>query len=123
MIRIVWTICFLIGASSHAWDILNYGWLPYTYMPLPFNVFWTALLPLDLIAALLIWIRPRVGALLGLAIMLTDVAVNGWTYFGAGINEMQFPLLLQSLFMLFVIATFSHVAKADKFIWGNKCNA
>lgn len=123
MIRIVWTICFLIGASTHARDILNYGWLPYTYMPLPFNLFWTALFPLDLLAALLIWIKPRLGALLGLVIMLTDVVVNSWTYFGAGINEMLFPLLWQALFMLFVISTFGHVAKEKKYTWGNKSNA
>jgi hypothetical protein len=113
IVRSIWTICFGIGAFNHARDIWNFGWLPYTYMPMPFNAFWTALLPLDLMAATLVWLRPKIGAWLGLLIMIADVAVNSWTFIGAGYSSMREPLLLQTMFLIFVASSFRQVSRSS----------
>jgi hypothetical protein len=113
VVRLIWTICFGIGAFNHARDIFNFGWLPYTHVPMPVNAFWTALLPLDIMAAALVWVKPKVGAMLGAAIMLADVGVNSWVSFGAGIDIMLWPLGLQALFLLFVLITFRRVGLSD----------
>ncbi|MFC4291019.1 hypothetical protein ACFOWX_01140 [Sphingorhabdus arenilitoris] len=104
IVRFIWTICFLVGASTHARDIWAGGWLPYDYAPLAVNFFWTLLLPLDLLAALILWAKPKLGASLGLAIMISDVAVNSWMQFALGIS-MGYALWLQIAFLLFILAT------------------
>ncbi len=111
IIRTVWSVCFLAGAFNHARDIVSDGWLPYTFMPMPFNVFWTALLPLDVLAATLIWVRPKWGALLGLMIMIFDVTINFWTVYGAG-HDFGIAPLLQVLFLIFTAGTARTIAAA-----------
>jgi hypothetical protein len=108
-IRIIWTLCFTIGAFNHARDIWSFGWLPYISAPRPVNIYWTLLLPLDVLAALLIWLKPQAGAWLGLAIMLSDVAINCWMVFGIDYGPVGFALVMQTAFLLFVLATFVQV--------------
>jgi hypothetical protein len=115
IIRSIWTLCFLVGAFNHARDIFYGGWLPYTYVNLPINLYWTALLPLDLLAALLVWTAPRTGAYLGSFIMISDVAINSWVVWGAGYGPLSEALFLQGIFLLFVLATFRKVTKAPFF--------
>lgn len=105
IIKIIWSLCFLIGASTHAMDIWRGGWLPYGFMPLPFNAYWTALLPLDLMAAVLIWVRVRLGILLAIAIMVSDVLVNSYVAFFVFEEWPLIPLVMQTVFLLFVLAT------------------
>jgi hypothetical protein len=118
-VRLIWTICFGIGAFNHARDIWSFGWLPYISAPLPVNLYWTSLLPLDTLAALLIWLKPRAGAWLGLAIMISDVAINSWMVFGTGYGSMGYALALQTTFLLFVAVTFRQVANQVTY-WGVK---
>lgn len=100
--KIIWTLGFSIGALSHAVDIASNGWLPYEFMPLLFNVYWTGLVFLDPLAGLLIWVRPVWGLALGCAIMASDVLVNAWTAFIAGYHEFYASLGVQTLFAAFV---------------------
>ena len=101
----IWTICFLVGASTHAVDIGYYGWLPYTFMPLPFNIYWTLLLPLDLLAATLLWIWRKAAIVLAILIMVSDVAVNCYAAFWVMDDWPIAPLVIQTAFLLFVLAT------------------
>lgn len=103
--RIVWVIAFLIGASTHARDIALGGWLPYDFAPAPLNLFWSLLLPLDLLAAILLMLKRRSGVMLGLAIMLADVAVNTWFAHTNEWLDLFAALQWQSLFLGFVLAT------------------
>lgn len=112
VIRSAWSLCFLIGAFNHARDVFYGGWLPYHYVDFPINFYWTALLPLDLLAALLIWVAPRIGAYLGVSIMVSDVAVNSWVVWGAGDGPLAQALLLQAIFLVFVLVTYTTVAMA-----------
>ena len=100
--KIIWTIGFLIGTTSHALDIFFNGWLPYEFRPLPWNIYWTSLVVLDPLAAVLIWIRERWGVVLGMGIMASNVLANGYTAFIAGYEQLYFSFALQSVFAAFV---------------------
>lgn len=100
--KLIWSTGFLLAAGSHALDILSYGWLPYVFMPLGFNIYWTSLLFLDPLAALLIWFRTGPALLLGCLIIASDVLVNAWTAFVAGYTDLLPGLALQSAFAVFV---------------------
>ena len=104
IVRFIWTICFLAGASTHARDIWSGGWLPYDYVPLALNFYWTLLLPLDLLVSVMVWVKPKFGAWLGLAIMISDVAINSWVQFVLGIS-MGYALWLQITFLLYALVT------------------
>ena len=103
--RWIWVAAFLVGASTHARDIAAWGWLPYDFAPLAFNWFWSLLLPLDLAAAGLLALRQRAGVVLGIGIMLADVAVNAWFANRTGWLELYAALQLQCLFPGFALGT------------------
>ncbi len=73
--------CFFGAYILHLRDLWLHGWLPYHNAPLPLNCFWTALVILDLAAAILLLTRPRLGLILSMIIMCADVAVNAWARF------------------------------------------
>lgn len=102
----LWAVAlpFLVAASFHARDILVGGFLPYRFAPMPMNSFWTALLPLDLAVPLLLWLRRvRAALALGLAIMVSDVAVNAYALLGMGWSEFAPALAMQSGFLGYLI--------------------
>ncbi len=100
--KIIWTVGFLVGTITHSLDIFHGGWLPYDFRPLPFNIYWTSLVVLDPLAALLVWVRERWGVVLGIAIMASNVLVNGYTAFIAGYEEFYTGFAFQSVFAAFV---------------------
>lgn len=100
--KIIWSLGFLIGTITHALDVHYNGWLPYDFRPLPWNIYWTSLTFLDPLAALLVWVCERWGVWLGVAIMASNVLVNGYTAFIAGYEEFYLGLALQSVFAAFV---------------------
>ena len=102
--KIIWTLGFLIGTTTHALDLIYLGWLPYDFRPLPWNIYWTSLTLLDPLAAVAIWVRERSGILLGTAIMASNIAVNGYTL-AIGYDAFLVPWLLQSAFGGFVFFT------------------
>jgi hypothetical protein len=67
---------FLLGAAKHGYEILRGGLLPYTNAPFAFNLYWTSLLALDLLVVVLVPLRPRWGALLAVAVMISDMVVD-----------------------------------------------
>ncbi len=103
-LKVIWTIGFLIGTTTHSLDLINYGWLPYEFRPLPWNLYWTSLTFLDPLAAILIWFKPRPGIYLGVAIMCSNIGVNGYTL-SLGYDEFLGPLMLQAMFAMFVFWT------------------
>ncbi|MEL6529636.1 MAG: hypothetical protein AAGK01_07325 [Pseudomonadota bacterium] len=101
--KIIWSAGFLIGTITHSLDIFHGGWLPYDFRPLPFNIYWTSLTFLDPMAAILVWVRERWAVVLGVAIMVSNVLVNGYTAFIAGYEEFYFGFAFQSAFAAFVL--------------------
>ena len=102
IVKVLWSLGFAAGTITHALDIATFGWLPYEFMPLGFNIYWTSLVLFDPLAAMLIWIRPAWALRLGCLIMASDIAVNAWTVFGAGFTEILPSLGFQAIFAAFV---------------------
>ena len=107
----IYSIGFLIGTCTHVLGILHNGFLAVAKSaPLSLNIYWDSLALLDPLAALLIWIKPRLGLGLAILIMFTDVIINACTYsvgyFGKPVAGM-IPgfLFMQSLFATFIFAT------------------
>lgn len=100
--KIIWSIGFLIGTTTHSLDLYRGGWLPYEFMPLPFNIYWTSLTFLDPAAAIMIWWQKSWAIVLGCLIMGSNVIVNGYTAFIAGYEEFYLSLALQTVFAGFV---------------------
>jgi len=101
IVKVLWTIGFLIGMTTHSLDLINFGWLPYDFRPLLWNVYWTSLTFLDPLAAGLIWVQERWGIGLGVAIMASNITINGYTL-ALGYDGFLYPLVLQSAFGAFV---------------------
>jgi hypothetical protein len=72
------------------------------------KLFWTLLVLLDpTVIALLLFQRLRSGLLLALAIMLADVAANSYAAFALHFRGFSTALLLQTLFLGFVLGSIS----------------
>ncbi|NAZ82106.1 hypothetical protein GTR02_09780 [Kineococcus sp. R8] len=69
------------GGLQHLLDFLIAGWAPYAYAPDWLAAYWSALLLLDPLGAVLIARRHRAGLLLAPTILLTDAAANGYAIY------------------------------------------
>ncbi|MGI9114390.1 MAG: hypothetical protein DLM52_08305 [Chthoniobacterales bacterium] len=78
---VCFSACFFAACLLHARDMWHHGWLPYHSAPLPLNCYWTALVILDFIAAVLLLTRPRAGLAMALLVMGSDVALNVFARF------------------------------------------
>lgn len=103
-IQLVWIAGFLIGTVSHVLELVAGGVDTYGEFPSPLRVFWVSLTLIDPLAALLLLLKRRTGIALGLAIILTDIAVN-WTVFLTMGGHSLFGVVAQSVFAVFLLAT------------------
>ena len=110
-LRWVYALC-LAGASWNHWTATyRHGWLwDYGGYPRASTLFWTSLGVADPLVAVLLFVRPRIGVALTVAIIVVDVIHN------LAVLHHYFPPLLRTLatvpsvgaqiaFMLFVLAT------------------
>ena len=87
-----------------------HGWRPYDVAPLPLEVFWSSLIIIDLmVVAVLLFRTKRLGSLLALTVMLFDVAINTYATAFLGFSSLVGPLVLQSIFLGFIIGTIGSV--------------
>jgi len=98
--RMVWALCLAIGTCTHV-AALVYGWNG--HVPFGSRIFWNSLTVLDPLAAAALFLRPRIGVILTLAIMVADVGHNIWAI--GAFEAMVWPVVLQALFLIFVLAT------------------
>ena len=108
-----WIACgyiigFVEGMASHVNDEVRRGLHAYSAAPLAFQVFFHALLVLDPLVVVLIYRARPAGPVLAAAVMVLDVAANGWDQRHAvAAHPMDFlvpyGLLVQALFMVFVL--------------------
>src|SRR5690242_14383560 len=66
----------VVGTATHVENIARAGLIPRPELPLACNVFWSSLVIVDPIAALMLLRRPRVGVVLVAALMAVDLTVN-----------------------------------------------
>ncbi len=111
IVRGVYALCFAIGGLNHARDFALRGWRPYDWAPLPaFELYWSALVVLDFaVVVLLAARRTRSALLLGLAIMVSDVAINVTATRMLGYTDYGGALLLQATFLGFILGSIAFV--------------
>ena len=104
----IYVLCFAGATINHSLDFLHEGMLPYRLGPPLLKLFWTLLVILDpTVIALLLFRRLRSGLLLALAIMLADVAANSYAALALHFLGFSTALLLQTLFLGFVLGSIS----------------
>src|SRR5471032_3224829 len=103
-LRVIYALC-LVGATwTHLQVALVHG-LDWDYGgAAPFTrIYWTSLLFIDPLTALLLMVMPRVGLILCVAVIVTDVAHNSWF---ALHHPVRMDLYLSQIaFLLFVAFT------------------
>jgi hypothetical protein len=70
----------LVGTATHVADIARAGLIPRPELPLARNLFWSALVVVDPLVALVLLFRPRTGVLLVVGLMAVDLTVNITTF-------------------------------------------
>lgn len=103
-VLIAWIAGFLVGTTTHTLDLVLGGFDAYAGFPPALRIFWIALTLLDPLTALLLGLRRRAGIVLGLAVILADIAVN-WSVFLTVGGLSLFGVLCQSAFAALLIGT------------------
>ncbi|CAI8837446.1 DoxX family protein [Pseudomonas sp. IT-196MI5] len=111
-VRILFACCLLIATVNHIRADVSYGLLwDYGYghsTYLASRIFWGALTFFDPLAALLLFIKPRAGIVLTVAIILVDVTHN--TYYVALKQQWVEPFYLSQVAFLIVVSLLSPIA-------------
>jgi hypothetical protein len=102
--QVVCMVGFLVGTTTHTADLIVGGVNAYSDFPLGVRLFWVSLAVLDPATAALIMFRRRPGIVLGIAVIVADIAVN-WTVFALVGGLSLFGVISQSLFAVLILAT------------------
>ena len=102
--QVVWVLGFLVGTTTHMADLIVGGVNAYSDFPLGVRLFWVSLTILDPATAALIIFRRRSGIVLGIAVIIADIAVN-WTVFALVGGLSAFGVISQSLFAVLILVT------------------
>lgn len=70
------------GGAVHVVQLATGGWPPYGWAPTSLATYFTSLTLLDPLAASLLWARRRIGLYLGILVLVTDAAANGYAVYG-----------------------------------------
>ena len=104
LIRVVWVVGYLIGTTTHVVDLVLGGVETYAGFPPGLRLFWVSLTVLDPVIVILLLLRRRLGIVLGVVVILADIAVN-WTVYATVGGISVFGVVNQTLFALFILAT------------------
>lgn len=115
-IRLVYALCLAGATINHVRAVLTYGWLRHD-VPLATAVYWSSLTVLDPVAALLLFIRPRVGVALTVAIILSDAAHNLWFRATHPLSASFIEDVTSSFFMMSQVAFLMFVAFTAPMAW------
>jgi hypothetical protein len=109
VLRSLYALCMLAGTSTHIGTVITHGiFWDYGGAPLITRIYWTSLIILDPVAAALLFLKPRAGLLLTLAIIGSDVAHKTWLMQRSPTpNWSNWMYVLQVLFLAFVLLTIS----------------
>ncbi len=77
VIRSIWAVCLLGAGANHVRILVRHGlWWDYGGVAWPSAAYWTSLTFLDPLAALLLFIRPKVGIAATMLIIASNVVHN-----------------------------------------------
>lgn len=74
------------GGMVHIFHLVTDGWPPYPWAPAWLSVYFTSLTLTDPLAAALLWARRASGLYLGVFILVTDAAANGYGTYGLAVG-------------------------------------
>jgi hypothetical protein len=100
----LWIAGFAVGTTTHVADLAIGGADVYAGFPTAVRLFWVALTVLDPLVIVLVLLRRRAGLVLGVAVMLADIAVNWSVYLGIG-GIAIWGVVNQTVFTVFVLAS------------------
>jgi hypothetical protein len=100
--HIVWIVGYLIGTSTHVADLVLGGADTYAGFPDPLRGFWVSLVVLDPLIVTLLLLRKRAGVVLGVIVIVVDVAVNTTVYATLG-GISAFGVINQTVFGVLVL--------------------
>ena len=110
-IRIVYALCLAGATVNHVRAVLSHGWIP-EHLPPATALYWSSLTFIDPLAAVLLFVRPRIGIALTVAIIVSNVAHNlgflaAHPLHGSLLDEVtSSPFMMSQIaFLLFVAAT------------------
>ncbi|HHC6505910.1 TPA: hypothetical protein ACN32Z_003130 [Vibrio parahaemolyticus] len=100
---VVFLLCFFmtIGGVVHLYDNIVDGFLPYDFAPRWLNIYWSALGLLDLLAVYLLVKHRRVGLVLMLLILMTNVIFSSHAHYTLEILDNNVALQMKTLFLGF----------------------
>lgn len=104
----VLTAGLVIGTATHVENIARAGLIPRPELPLACNVFWSALVIVDPIVALVLLLRPRTGVALVAALMAVDLTIN----LGVARLGLTAPIIAQMVYALLALVAVPVVRSA-----------
>jgi Kef-type K+ transport system membrane component KefB len=115
-IRVVYALCLGAATFNHVRALLTDGWWR-EGVSLGTAIYWTSLTVLDPLAALLLFVRPRAGIALTLAIIISDVAHNLWFVAAHPLSGSFIQAVTSSFFMMSQIVFLVFVAATSPMAW------
>jgi hypothetical protein len=115
-IRIVYALCLAGATVNHVRAVLDRGWFP-EHLPPATAVYWSSLTFIDPLALLLLFMRPRVGIALTIAIIVSNVAHNLWFVAAHRLRGSLFEDVISSPFLISQIAFLLFVALTASIAW------
>ncbi len=104
MVWALWIVGYLIGTTTHVADLVVGGAHTYEGFPVGLRMFWMSLTVLDPLIVVLLLLRHRAGIVLGVAVLLIDIAVN-WTVYATIGGISLFGVINQTLFAILIVST------------------
>ncbi|HHK8460956.1 TPA: hypothetical protein ACQYBX_000097 [Vibrio parahaemolyticus] len=100
---VVFLLCLFmtIGGVVHLYDNIVDGFWPYDFAPRWLNIYWSALGLLDLLAVYLLVKHRRVGLVLMLLILMTNVIFSSHAHYTLEILDNNVALQMKTLFLGF----------------------
>ncbi|TOE31949.1 hypothetical protein CGJ46_17620 [Vibrio parahaemolyticus] len=100
---VVFLLCLFmtIGGVVHLYDNIVDGFLPYDFAPRWLNIYWSALGLLDLLAVYLLVKHRRVGLVLMLLTLMTNVIFSSHAHYTLEILDNNVALQMKTLFLGF----------------------
>jgi len=106
--RSIYALCLLGATLTHLRTLVRHGlFWNYGGAPLFTCIYWTSLTILDPLAAVLLFLKPRVGLLVTFVIIISDVAHNTWSLAQRSQSAvwLNWMYLSQVAFLVFVLIT------------------
>ena len=116
LLRIIYALCLLGATVNHLRSVLARGWFP-ADLPWGTAAYWASLTFLDPLAAILLFVRPKLGIAATAAIILSDVIHNLWFTAAHPVTGSFYDDVTGSPFMMSQIAFLLFVAITAPIAW------